>query len=322
MTETEPTGHGTTGREPVRIGLVGAGRLAEVGYLPASAAARGVRLVAVAEPEPARRARVAGLAGIPGFADATALLAAGGVDALVLATPATAHLADARAAVAAGVPVLVEKPPAPDRDGAAALAGLAPAPWIAFNRRFDPANARLRAATPTGAEVAVILEIGYRRRGWGAHAVADDALLDLGPHLVDLARWITRAEVTEVRRATVSPERAEFDLVSGGARARVRCATDRPHHERVEVRHRGGALVGRSVRGGLLAAVRGRLRPDRGPHPLVASLTAQLEAFGCAARGDREDVLGRADDGVAVMAVLDAVRVCAAAGGRPVPVAT
>ena len=130
----------------------------------------------------------------------------------------------------------------------------------------------------------MILEISYRRGGWGAHTVHDDALTDLGPHLVDLARWLTGADVTEVRRAVVTPERAEFDLGLGAARARIRCVTDRPHHERIEVRHRDGGLVGRLVRGGLLAAVRGRLGP-RGPHPLVASLTAQLEAFARAVRG-------------------------------------
>jgi predicted dehydrogenase len=289
---------------PVRIGLVGAGRLAEVGYLPAAAAARDVVLAAVAEPDPVRRERIAG--GRPAFADARALLAGTDVDALVLATPAAAHLADARAAAAAGIPVLVEKPPAPDRDAAAALAALEPAPYVAFNRRFDPALAALRRATPAGAEVAVVAEISYRRGAWGAHAVADDALLDLGPHLVDLARWITGADVTRVRRAAVTAARADFDLELGAARARIRCATDRLHHERVEVRHRDGTLVGRHRVGGPVRAVLGRLRP--GPHPLVASLTAELEAFARTVRGDLDPVLGRAADGVAVMAVLDEVR--------------
>jgi predicted dehydrogenase len=185
---------------------------------------------------------------------------------------------------------------------------------VGFNRRFEDGVASLRAAVPGGAEVGVILEISYRRGGWGAHTVRDDALTDLGPHLVDMARWLTGADVTEVRRAVVGHERAEFDLVLGAARARIRCATDRPHHERIEVRHRNGGLVGRLVRGGLINAVRGHLGP-RGPHPLVASLTAQLEAFARAARGDTDPTLGRAEDGVAVMAVLEAVRTAANTAG-------
>lgn len=291
----------------VRIGLVGAGRLAEVGYVPALAAARGARLAAVAEPDAERRRRVAELGGgVPAFPSAAELIAAGGIDALVLATPAAAHLADAQAACAAGLPVLVEKPPATDRAGAAALAALTPQPWIAFNRRFDPEVAAVRAATPAGAEIGLTLEIAYRRQGWAAHTVADDVLLDLGPHLVDLARWITGAEVTGVRRAIVAPEEAEFDLELGRARARVRCAMNRPHREIVEVRHRNGTLIARRRAGGLVGNVRGRLRP--GPHPLVTSLTGQLEEFAHAVRGRPAPTLGRAGDGTAAMAVLEEIR--------------
>ena len=187
-----------------------------------------------------------------------------------------------------------------------ALAALEPAPYVAFNRRFDPAIAVLRASTPAGAEV----EQGVVGDGVGAPAAAPVGDLgdhrDLGPHLVDLARWITKADVTRVRRASVTPERAEFDLDLGAARARIRCATDRLHHERVEVRHRDGTVVGRHRVGGPVNAVLGRLRT--GPHPLVESLTAELEAFARTVRGDPDPVLGRAADGVAVMAVLDEVR--------------
>ncbi|MGH3695464.1 MAG: Gfo/Idh/MocA family protein [Pseudonocardiaceae bacterium] len=305
----------------LRIGLVGAGRLAEVGYLPALHAASGVRLAGLAEPDPARRARVAALAGgLPAFPSAATLLAGVRLDGLVLATPAQAHLPDARMAAAAGVAVLVEKPPAADRQQAAELAALTPAPWIGFNRRFDPGIGALRAATPAGEEVEVFLELDYRRRGWGAHTVTDDALLDLGPHLIDLTRWITRGEVTDVRRATVSPRRAEFDLALGPARARIRCATNRPYRERVVVRRRQGAVLGRHHHGGLLAAVGGRLTAQSGPHPLVASLTAQLEVFARAARGGPEPTLGSAADGLAVMATIDAVRAYLAGDRSPVTI--
>ncbi|PVZ04247.1 Gfo/Idh/MocA family oxidoreductase [Actinomycetospora cinnamomea] len=305
---------------PVRLALIGAGRLAEVGYVPALEAAAGATLVGLADPDPARRRAVAALAGgeptVPTAAGAAELLAAldaagAGPDGLVLATPAAAHLADARVAAAAGLPALVEKPPAPDRAGAAELAALAPAPRIAFNRRFETGTEELRSATPPGEPVRLSLEIGYRRAGWGAHAVADDALLDLGPHLVDLARWITRAEVTDVVAATVTPERAEFELALGAARAHIRCATDRPYRERVEVRGPDGRRLARRRRGGLVAAVGGRLAPSSGPHPLVASLTAQVEAFARIVRGDPEPTLGRAADGLAVMTTIDAVRACA-----------
>ena len=270
----------------VRIGLVGAGRLAEVGYLPAAAAARDVVLAAVAEPDPVRRDRVAALAhGLPAFPDAAALLAGTDVDALVLATPAAAHLADARIGAAAGLPVLVEKPPAPDRAGAAALAALEPAPYVAFNRRFDPAIAALRTATPAGAEVAVVAEIAYRRGGWGAHAVADDALLDLGPHLVDLARWITGS-----RRHARAP--GECHPRAGHVRpgARRRTGPDPLRDRPVAPRARRGPAPRRHADRAAPRRRSGRAPCSAGCAPdrtrSSTSLTAELEAFARTVRGD------------------------------------
>ena len=298
----------------LRIGLVGGGRLAELGYVPAALAATGVRLVALVEPDAERRARVADLAGgLAAHPDLGSLLAAGAPDALVLATPADRHLPDARAAAASGVPVLVEKPPAPDQWTAAELGGLTPAPRVAFNRRFDPGLRALRAALNPGEDVRLSLTLHYRRKGWGAYTVADDARLDLGPHLIDLARWLTLDEVESVAEAALTPERAEFRLRLTNGEAHLRCATDQPHREHFEARTPGGRLIRRVRHGGLVAAVAGRLRP--GPNPLVGSLTAQLEAFARAVRGEPETDLGTAEDGVAAMRTVTAVRAWATAAG-------
>jgi myo-inositol 2-dehydrogenase / D-chiro-inositol 1-dehydrogenase len=313
-------------RSPVALGLVGCGRLAEAGYVPAIAAASGVRLVAVADPEPARRAAVAALSAAGGadpvatFPDAAALLAGSDVDGLILATPVAAHLADAQRAAAAGVPVLVEKPPAADAAGAAALSAVSPRPWVAFNRRFDPGARAVRRSVPAAGPLDLRLEITYRRRSWGAHAVHDDALLDLGPHLVDWARWLSSGEAAEVACTELTTDRAALYLVlaAGRGRASLRAATDRPHAELIELRGASGQLVARHRLGGLVAAVRGRL--GGGPQTLVVSLAGQLDAFAAAVRGEPEPSLGTAADGLAAMAVIDAARVSAATGGRPVPV--
>lgn len=305
--------------DEVAIGLVGCGRLAEAGYLPALRAAHGVRLAAVADPDPTRRARAAG--GVASFESAAALLGQGGVDALVLATPVTSHLADARLAAAAGVPVLVEKPPAQDADAAAELVALDPQPWIAFNRRFGAGQRAVRAAIPAQSELELRLELRYRRQSWGAHAVADEALLDLAPHLVDLARWLSGGEVTGVRSATVTHERATFELDLHRGRAHLSCAADRAHRERVEARDASGRVMASHDEGGLVAGVRARFARHHGPHPLVASLTDQLEAFAMAISGGEGHGLATAADGHAVMAVVDAVRASAGQAGRQITVA-
>lgn len=309
---------------PLRLGLVGCGRLAELGYVPAAAGLSSVDVAAVADPDPARRSVVAGLVastsdphaeggGAPGcYGDARAMLDHEALDGLVLATPAAAHLADATLAAEHGLPVLVEKPPAPDLAGAAALARLDPPPWVALNRRFDPGVRGLRGEVPATGPVELRLRIRYRRRSWGAVAVHDDALADLGPHLVDLARWLTRTEVEEVEAAQVAAQRARVRIRLGRGSATLEAATDRLHDELFEVRDAGGGLVARHRVGGPLGAVGGRLR--RGPHPLVASLAAQLGALARAARGSHEPDLGTAADGRAAMATLEAARACAAAG--------
>lgn len=310
--------------KPARIGLVGCGRLATLGYAPALRAAGGVELVAVADPDHRRRAEVLAAHGglragrVMAFRSAADLLAGVEVDALVLATPAHQHGADARLAAEAGVRLLVEKPPAGDAGGARALAALDPAPWVGFNRRFDPGARAVRAAVPGAGDLDVDVSIVYRRRSWGAHVAHDDALLDLGPHLVDWVRWLTGAEVLDVWAEVVDPDLASLDLATTRGSASIWARADGIHHERIEVRRPGGETLARHTVGGPVGAVTGRLR--RGPHPLVRSLTAQLEALGRALAGSAEPDLGTAADGVAVMAVIDAARASHAAGGDAVAV--
>jgi predicted dehydrogenase len=307
--------------DAVRVGLVGCGRLAEVGYLPALAAAAGVRLVAVADPDPLRRTHLAARSGLPVtiHADAAELLGRATVDAVILASPAAVHLGDAELAADARIPTLVEKPPAPDLATATELAALSPAPWIGFNRRFDPGARAARTAVPAAGPLELGLGLSFRRPSWRAHTVHDDALLDVGPHLVDWVRWLTGTEVTEVTTSQLTDERAQMTLTTRRGRAEVALAADRLHAEHLEVRDGRGHRVARHRVGGPVAAVLGRFRP--GPHPLVTSLTAQVEAFAAAVRGEPAPDLATAEDGRAVMAVLDAARASAAAGGHATAVA-
>ncbi len=295
---------------PLRLGLIGCGRLAELGYAPAVAGLSGVRVAAVADPEPARCDRVVGLltrAGPPPVAHTSAgeLLAGGGIDAVVIASPPAEHGWQAELASRAGVAALVEKPPAPTGSGAARLAALAPPPWVGFNRRFLHAP-RLLAAIPDEGPLELELELRYRRDSWRPVSVADDAASDLAPHLVDLALLLTGFGPASVRAARLSPERAELELDTGRGPATIRCATDRAHSELVAVRARDGTSVARSRAGGPLAALTGRI-PGR-EHPLVASLRAQLAAFAAAAHGGDPGALATAAEGARVMELIDDAR--------------
>jgi predicted dehydrogenase len=303
---------------PLRLGIAGCGRIVERGYLPAARSLEAIEVVAVADPDRRRAARAARAVGrAVAFGDAGEMIAAEAIDAVVVATPAELHLEMAATAAAVGIPCLVEKPPAPDLAGAAALARLDPAPSIGFNRRFLQGT-ELAASIPSEGWLELELELRFRRSGWGAHLSRDEALLDAGIHLIDLAAFLVGTAPIAVRGAIVEPERAELELELGRARARIRCATDGRYAERVEIRDRSGRAIAGS-RIGRLGAAQRRLR--EGEDPLVLSLRRQLQRFAARARGEDPEGLAGAEAGVSAMSVVEAARRSAGLGGAEVTVA-
>jgi len=243
----------------LRLGLVGCGRIAERGYVPAAE-----------------------------------LLNARAADIVVLATPASVHVEDARLACEAAVPTLVEKPPARNAEEAELLAALEPPPWIGFNRRFGEGIISLRDALQRAARFELRLAMTVRGGSWDPYEVRDPVLLDLGPHLVDLALWLSRRTPERVT-ANLEEKRASIEIAFPQGTATIECGIGRRYREHVEVRidgrrmwHRGGGL--------------------RRKNPLFASLARQLDAFARAAQGHDEPTLATARDGVAVMRVIDAAR--------------
>lgn len=301
----------------MRLGIAGCGRIAERGYIPAALAAEGMEIAGFADPDAERREgcralwerRGGGAAiAVPSIAE----LLEHPLDLLVVAVPAQLHLALAEQAAAAGVRCLIEKPPALDLAEAERLAALDPAPLLAFNRRFLQ-GAAMRDAIPEEGWLELDLELRFRRDAWGAHESRDEALLDAGIHLIDLACHLSHSTPIAVRGARVEPERGELELELSRGRARIAFATDRSHREAIEVRDRAGKLLARSRWGGL----RSRLSGLTGnPDPLALSLQRQLEAL----RDPPDSPLALASDGVAAMAVVEAARRSAELNGAEVTV--
>ena len=301
----------------VNVALVGCGRVAGRGHIPAAALIPSVELVAVCDRDPDRAAAAAGLiGGAASFTDPAEMLAAERIDGLVVAAPTGAHVELAMLAAEAGVPSLVEKPPAPDLAGAEALAELEPEPSLGFNRRLLQ-GVRLMPSIPEDGWLELDLELRFRRAGWGAHESHDEALLDAGIHMIDLALFLAGAAPIAVRDAEIGPERASVELELSRGRARIRCAVDRAYTERVEVRDRAGRTVA-AARIGRIGGAVGRLRGRE--EPLVGSLRRQLELFAARIRGDDSGPLARAGAGVAAMAVVEAARRSFELGGSEVTV--
>jgi predicted dehydrogenase len=297
----------------LRVGLIGCGRLAERGYVPALKLARGVALAALADPV---RSRCDGLApAIPSHASAAALFEAEDVDAVVLATPASAHLADARTAAEAGVPALVEKPPAADLAETLALGRLDPVPRIGFNRRFEPWLHAMQQRLSRSSALELALEMHYPGDSWGSYVVRDDLLLAVGPHLLDLTRWLSGREIRGLRASALGPSHIELELELDQGRAMLSAASGRAFRDSVTVTAGGRAIA--RWRGHTLLGRGRRFLGRRGtPTTLVKSLVSQLEAFAVAVRGRPADPLATMGDAVAVMAAIGAARESAAVGGR------
>ncbi len=104
---------------PIRMGLVGFGKIARDEHVPAIAVTDSAELIAVAS----RNGRAEGL---PNYPDLTAMLAAhADIDAIILCQPPQARYAAARQALLAGKHVFLEKPPGATLSEVEALVHLA-----------------------------------------------------------------------------------------------------------------------------------------------------------------------------------------------------
>jgi predicted dehydrogenase len=110
--------------DPVRLALVGCGRIAQVAHLPAVEKAEGVELVAVSDPSGAVARSVARRRGVAAYTDQGSVWADASVEAVIVAAPDRFHHRLATEALAAGRHVLVEKPLAATVAEAEDLVGL------------------------------------------------------------------------------------------------------------------------------------------------------------------------------------------------------
>lgn len=139
--------------EPLGFAVIGAGRIGALHARHLAGAIEGARLSVVADPdETAARAAAVGGAGV--VADLNEALGHPRVDAVVIASPTSAHAEQLIAAAEAGKAIFCEKPVADDLAqtmAAMAVVERTGVPFqIGFNRRFDPAYAELARAIGAG----------------------------------------------------------------------------------------------------------------------------------------------------------------------------
>jgi predicted dehydrogenase len=148
--------------QPVSLAIVGLGRWGKVLVDSVQGRSAQVRFTAAVGRDASRIAADAAQRGMVVLPDLAAALADPSLDGVVLATPHSSHAAQIAACVAAGKPVLVEKPFTLTRATAEAalLAGREAGVLIAaaHNRRFLPSVAALRRIISEG-ELGTILHV-------------------------------------------------------------------------------------------------------------------------------------------------------------------
>lgn len=135
----------------MRWGIAGYGWVARDHMAPGIRAAGGT-VAAIADPSPAARDRAAA-AGIAAYDSVEAMIAADACDLIYVAAPNDAHLGPVRAAAAAGLPVLCEKPIAASLADAEAMAAAVGDTLYgtAFDQRHHPAHVAIADALAGGA---------------------------------------------------------------------------------------------------------------------------------------------------------------------------
>lgn len=191
-------------RPPLRVAIVGYGLAGRVFHAPLVAARPDMAVAAIVTSDPGRRAEAQ--ADHPGARivdDAASLWEApADLDLVVVAAPNRAHVPLAMAAIAARIPVVVDKPLAPDAASAQGLVRAAREAGVMLtvfqNRRWDGDFLTVRRLVSEGVVGAPVrFESRFDRwrpvvaaDRWRERAGADEAgglLADLGSHLIDQA---------------------------------------------------------------------------------------------------------------------------------------
>ncbi|AWN45965.1 oxidoreductase [Methylobacterium terrae] len=140
------------GWDEVRIAVAGAGLIGRR-HIEEIAANPGARLSAIVDPGP-DAAAIAGREGVPLYATLEACFAADRPDGVVLATPNRLHVPQGLACIAAGIPVLIEKPLAHDLEEGERLVAAAEAAGarvlVGHHRQHSPILRRAVEAVRSG----------------------------------------------------------------------------------------------------------------------------------------------------------------------------
>lgn len=187
------------------VAVLGAGHMGADHVRRLDRVVSGARVVAVADPDTARAAEAArGIEDCAVHADLAGALDTPGVDAVLVASPAPAHEAALLACFERGLPVLCEKPMAPDARGALRLVEAETTTGrrlaqIGFMRRYDREYQRLKSLLAAGGLGRPLMLHCTHRNVSSPPGFTSAMLINSSvSHEIDAARWLLGQEITAV----------------------------------------------------------------------------------------------------------------------------
>jgi myo-inositol 2-dehydrogenase/D-chiro-inositol 1-dehydrogenase len=193
----------------VRVGVIGTGIMGADHISTLHRQVTGATVTMVADVDLGRaRGVAAGLPGARATDDGVALIGDPAVDAVVIASPDATHADLAVAAIAAGKPVMCEKPLAPTlpecrrvvrAELEAVGAGGPPLVSVGFMRRFDPGYLELKTALQDGAcGTPLLLHCVSRGVASGPGSTNESSVTGSAIHELDTVPWLLDAPIVEV----------------------------------------------------------------------------------------------------------------------------
>lgn len=194
----------------LKVGVIGVGYLGQH-HARLYAALPNATLVGVADIDRARARQIADRHGVPAYHDMKPLLER--VDALSVAVPTTAHYPVVKAALEAGIHVLVEKPIAVTSDEAHQLVELARKRrrtlQVGHIERFNPVMTAIRPHIGKPGFIEC-----HRLSSFGDRGTDVDVVLDLMIHDLDMVLSFQPGSVEEVRAAGVPVLSSTIDIAN------------------------------------------------------------------------------------------------------------
>lgn len=303
----------------IRLGVAGLGGMGIV-HARNAQALPGARLAAVAAVRPGRAKEVAAELRVDACTYAE-LLERDDVDAVIVAARSVDHAEVAKAVLAAGKHLFLEKPGATTLAGHERLREAARGELVVqvgYQRRFDAGYVEARRLVESGAigEPLVVI-VTSRDMEWPEGELPADTggfLLDMAVHDYDVACWFLGerpVEVTALRQARVYPQlEALGDLDNalvtirfadgGAAVTHVSRTCAFGHDVRCEIVGSEGSLFVGGVDGTLLTERDRKRYPQDFRELFVDAFREELAAFVAACRGEPARGAGLEDDRLAV----------------------